>query len=67
MSIHREFQDKHPALANAYRRTMNKHFISAADEHREGASDSSVRRHGEEFDAAESEFITALVAALNHK
>lgn len=65
MSIHREFQDKHPALAHAYRKVMNRHFTAAADEHREGASDSSVKRHDDEFRAAETEFITALVAALS--
>lgn len=64
MSIHRDFQDKHPALASAYRKVMNKHFTAAADEHREGASDASVKRHDEEFRAAETEFITQLMAEL---
>lgn len=64
MSIHREFQDKHPALASAYRKVMNKHFTAAADEHREGASDASVKRHDDEFRAAEDEFIAAMLRAL---
>lgn len=40
---------------------MNRHFTSSADEHREGASDSSVKRHDDEFRTAEDEFINVLL------
>lgn len=46
---------------------MNRHFTMAADEYREGASDSSVRKHGEEFDAAEAEFLNALAEVIEDK
>lgn len=63
-SIHRQFNDAFPQIAAAYRRVINKHFASAADEHREGASDASVKRHDDEYRAAETDFITALHAEL---
>lgn len=47
-------------LFGLLRKMLNKHFTMAADEHREGASDSSVFRHAAEFDTAEAEFRAAL-------
>ena len=60
----REFQTNFPDMANAYRRVLNKHFTMAADEHREGASDTSMKRHDDEYRAAEDAFIIALIRAL---
>lgn len=55
------------ALFGLLRKMLNKHFTMAADEHREGASDSSVFRHAAEFDAAEAEFRVALLAAIEDR
>lgn len=60
----REFQTEFPDVAKAYRRVLNKHFVMAADEHREGASDSSVKRHDDEYNAAEKEFLAVLMPRL---
>ncbi len=51
-----------PDLKRLLGRLMNKQYAMAADEHKEGASDSSVKRHYDEAVAAENEFTEALDA-----
>lgn len=54
-------------LFGLLRKMLNKHFTMAADEHREGASDSSVKRHYDEANAAENEFRAALAEVIADK
>lgn len=53
-----------PDLDTLLRRMLNKHFSMAADEHKENASDSSVRKHYDEANAAEQTFRDALAALV---
>lgn len=53
-----------PDLKRLLGRLLNKHYAMAADEHKEGASDSSVKRHYDEANEAERNLTEAMDGIL---
>jgi hypothetical protein len=51
-----------PDIKRLLSRFANKHYAMAADEHKEGASDSSVKKHYDEANEAENALIAAIDA-----